>query len=620
MDLQKKEYAKLLRALVLESTTLAGSGHPSSCLSCIEVMTELFVGNWYHPDPKDYLAPHSDQLIFSKGHAAPLLYSLFCLTGDVSRQELLTLRKLGSRLEGHPLPSQLPFVAAATGSLGQGIGVGIGTALSQKRLSSDAKTYVVLGDSECAEGSVWESLQIASHYKLDNLVLMVDVNRLGQRGETMLGHDVETLARRFAAFGAQVVVAKDGHNFEELQNCFTALSPHNGKPKVLIAKTLKGKGISFLEDKEGWHGKVLNSTQYEQALSELGEINYSLCNSISFKSQEKVPQQSPSVQLQNTQASYTGPVSTRKAYGDALVSFSQLVPQLLALDAETSNSTFASALKESNSSKFLEMYIAEQNMVSSAIGLNKVGKYIPCVSTFGAFLTRCFDQIRIATYSDAHLVLVGSHAGSSIGEDGVSQMALEDLAMMRSILGSNILCPSDGVSTHKLLALLLQNSGINYLRLSRGEVPLLYSNNSIFTLGGSTTLQSNKNDICTIFASGITVHEALKAYEVLAAQGVFVSVIDMYSIKPIDKTVIEKACKQTNRLIVVEDHYTEGGLYSAIVETGVVTKPIISLAVTKMPHSDTPNHILSESGIDSNSIVQAVLSLNIPKRNQPTLI
>ena len=620
MDIHKSEYAQLLRALVLEATTIAGSGHPTSCLSSVELMTELFLGGRYVPDTKNFLAVHSDQLIFSKGHAAPLLYALFCLTGDVTHSELLTLRQLGSRLEGHPLPEKLPFVLAATGSLGQGIGVGVGSALAQKKQGSDAKTFVLLGDSECAEGSVWESVQIATHYKLDNLVILVDMNRLGQRGETMLGHDSEALARRFASFGAQVVVAQDGHDFSELANCFSLQTKSNGKPKVIIAKTIKGKGVSFLEDKEGWHGKVLSQEEFVLAQKELGTINYALLGTLEFVSREVIPENSMVKTSDVQSASYTGAVSTRKAYGDALVALSHSYPKLLALDAETSNSTFALTLKQAYPDKFLEMYIAEQNMVSAAVGLHKIGGYIPCISTFGAFLTRAFDQLRIAAYSQTHLVVVGTHAGSSIGEDGVSQMALEDIGMMRSVLGSTVLCPGDGNATHKLLQLLVEHKGINYLRLGRGEVPLIYPNTEVFWIGGSMTLRSSAKDTATILACGITLHESLKAYDILVSQGIYIRVVDMYSIKPIDSEVIKLACSQTKHIIVVEDHYTQGGLYSAVLETGLVTKPISSLAVTKMPHSDTPSHILSESGIDADSIVSAVTGFRHQNTSSRTVI
>jgi transketolase len=606
MHARIQDYTKLLRALVLESTTIAGSGHPTSCLSAIELMAEVWTGGWLNIDQDKMVGVESDQIIFSKGHAAPLLYSLYTLAGLVSREELLTLRKQNSRLEGHPLPRSLPFVVAATGSLGQGIGVAVGSALAQRKSGNKTKTWALLGDSECAEGSIWESMQIASHYQLNNLIVLVDVNRLGQRGETMLGHDLDTLAKRFESFGGQVVVIRDGNDSDAVSQALHTIDWRQTKPIIVLAKTYKGAGISLLQDKEDWHGKVLSHEQYQQAILELGAIDYGLINSVSFGKRTDGIVATPSAEQEVKQLIFQAATSTRQAYGQSLVLYGASYPELVVLDAETSNSTFASLYKDVYPGRFFEMYIAEQNMLSTALGMSRVGKYIPAVSTFAAFLTRAFDQIRIAAYSEAHIIIAGSHAGSSIGEDGASQMGLEDIAMVRSIVGSVVLCPADGYATSALVGLGLKHYGINYLRLTRAVTPLLYSEHEMFEIGGSKTLKQSSQDIVTLLACGITVHESLKAYEALYQKGISVRVIDLYSIKPIDQQALALACKDTGRIIVIEDHVREGGLYSAVLESGVITCPVDSLAVSGIPHSGSPEQVLAMSGIDAAAIVELV--------------
>lgn len=599
------EYAKLLRALIIQSTTNAGSGHPTSCLSAVEAMTVLFAGGYFRADPSDFLSVKSDQIIFSKGHAAPLLYCLFALSGHISKQQLLQLRKKDSPLEGHPLPRDLPFVAAATGSLGQGIGVGVGTALAQKKAGSFAKTWVLLGDSECAEGSVWESLNLASHYKLDNLILLIDVNRLGQRGETMFGADIEQYARRFAAFGAEVLLVENGNSITEVSAVFASLRDGGKRPKVILLKTKKGAGISFLSDQESWHGKTLSREESKKALEEIGEVREDLLGSVALSARAFTPQEKtkgwPSQPL-----NFSNSISTREAFGKALQWQAKENSNIITLDAETGNSTFSQLVEQSTPDQFVQTYIAEQSMISIAIGLGKVGGYFPVATTFSAFLTRAYDQIRMAAYSDVPMIIVGTHSGVSIGEDGVSQMGLEDIAMMRAVYGTTVLAPADGVSTQKLLELQLNNGGINYLRLARGKSPLLYDKNEKFRIGGSKTLRASELDKATIFASGVTVHEALAASDDLKTKGIYVRVVDMYSVQPVDIEAIKIACGFSRSLFVVEDHRRQGGLYSAIVETGAVNRPIFSLAANNFPHSATPEQALNTAGIDRLAIIQLI--------------
>lgn len=600
------EYAKLLRALVLESTSAAGSGHPTSCLSCAEVGTVLFAGGFFRADPQHFLSVHSDQLLFSKGHAAPLLYALFALTGHIAREELLKLRTLQSPLEGHPVPRDLPFVSAATGSLGQGIGVGVGTALAQKKRGSSAKTWVVLGDSECAEGSVWEAVNLAGYYKLDNLVLLVDINRLGQRGETMFGHSADEYAQRFAAFGSEVIIVENGNDCEQVLNAFTSIAWNSEKPKAILFKTKKGAGISFLEDKEGWHGKALKIDELKAALQEIGEVSYGLIGSISLQARKERQVATQMIPLQLTQQEFANDLSPREAFGKSVAQYATDNTNIIVLDAETGNSTFAQLTEKSVPHQFIQTFIAEQTMVSIAAGLNKVGGYVPVVATFAAFFTRAYDQLRMSAYSDVHTVVAGTHVGVSIGEDGASQMGLEDIAMMRALYGTTVLCPSDAYSTQALFQLQLKQTGLHYLRLTRGVLPTLYTPSELFEIGGSKIVRSSDHDTITVFACGITVHEAIAASQELKKQGRHVRVIDMYSIKPIDSEVIRTACVISELLVVVEDHRTEGGLYSAICESGVVTRPIVSLAVNNFPHSSTPAQALQQAQIDRFAIIETI--------------
>ena len=477
-----KELSKLIRYYILKSTTQAGSGHPSSSLSAVELMTVLFFGGFLKYDLKDIQNPLNDRVIFSKGHASPLLYALWTSAGVMSEKELLTYRKFGSVLEGHPTP-QFPYAEVATGSLGQGLSIGVGYSLNAKLDELPYKTFVLLGDSEMAEGSVWEAIQLASYYKLSNLIGILDVNRLGQRGETMLGHNVKEYAKRVSSFGWETIVI-DGHSVTEVADAYSLAESSKDKPVMIIAKTIKGKGVSFMEDKIGWHGKTLPYEKLGEALKELEDIDKTLRGHIDKRESLGRVNQPFSGFHGSRVAQYNKGdlIATRKAYGETLVAiFSEDTP-LVVLDAEVSNSTYSEIFKLKYPERFFEMYIAEQNMVGVAIGLSKRGK-IPFASTFAAFWSRAHDQIRMAAYSNANIKFVGSHAGVSIGEDGPSQMGLEDISMFRSVFGSAVLYPSDAVSCAKLTLQAANTNGIVYLRTTRKETPVIYENSEEFPIG-----------------------------------------------------------------------------------------------------------------------------------------
>lgn len=604
-DIKKlKEIAKLIRYLILTSTTTAASGHASSSLSATDVMTVLFFGGFYKTDLKNPANINNDRLIFSKGHASPLFYALYAACGEVTEEEMLTLRKFGSRLEGHPT-MDFPFTEVATGSLGQGLSVGVGIALSAKYLKKiPYKTYVLLGDSEFAEGSNWEAIQLAKHYNLDNLIAILDVNRLGQRGETLYGHRIKEYVSRIKSFGWEVI-SINGHDFPQIIKAFKKAQTVKQKPVMIIAKTTKGKGVSLLEDQDGWHGVALKPDQLTESLKELGSVD----KTISGKVSKPISIKLKSLKVKPIAAlNYepNTPVSTRKAYGNALVRIYPGFPEIVALDAETSNSTYSADFGKMYPERFFEMFIAEQNMVGVALGLSTRG-HIPFVSTFGAFFSRAFDQIRMGQYSNSNVKFIGSHAGVSIGEDGASQMALEDIAMFRSILGSLVLYPSDAVSMEKLAEQAAKTFGITYIRTTRNATPILYKNSEDFPIGGSKTLRSSKKDAVTVIAAGITLYEALKAYDQLKMENIFVRVIDLYSIKPIDLRTLKKAAKETKAIITVEDHHEEGGIgetvMSALSQTGV---KVYSLAVRKIPRSGKPDELLKYEDISSEAIVSKV--------------
>ncbi len=604
-DLEK--LAKLIRYYCLVSTSAAGSGHLTSCLSAVDLMTVLFFGGFLKFDPKNPDYHLNDRVIFSKGHASSLLYSLWAAAGEISEKELLEYRKFDSALEGHP-SMRFKFSEAPTGSLGQGLSIGAGIALAAKLDSLSYKTYVLLGDSEMAEGSVWEAIQIASFYKLNNLVGIIDVNRLGQSKETMLGWNVKEYQKRISSFGWETIII-DGHSYYEISEVFSKFQS-SGLPVMIIAKTIKGKGISFLEDKNGFHGKALPRERIGEALGELGDIDKMIRGKI------QPPSKNTPEKIDNlTHSSYVAQshdgklIATRKAYGQALADIGASDTSLVVLDGETSNSTYSEIFAKDFPDRYFEMFIAEQNMTGVAEGLSLRGK-IPFASTFAAFWTRAHDQIRMASIARVNIKFCGSHSGVSIGEDGPSQMGLEDIALFRSLIDSVVLYPSDAVSTQKLVELSAHHQGLVYLRTTRMETPVIYSSDETFEIGGSKTLKNSKEDRVTVIGAGITLHEALKAYDELEKEEIRIRVIDLYSVKPIDCATLEKAAEETQAIIVVEDHRPEGGIGEAVMSCLSDFKtPIHSLSVSKLPKSGKPEELLAYEEIDKEAIVKKVREL-----------
>lgn len=610
-DTALKELAAQLRVDSIRCTTAAGSGHPTSSMSAADLMAVL-QSKYLRYDWSNPHAPNNDRLIFSKGHACPLLYAMFKAAGAIGDKELLSLRKLGSRLEGHPNPHVLPYVDVATGSLGQGLPIGVGMALNGRYLDKlSYHVWVLLGDSEVAEGSVWEAFDKASYYKLDNLIAILDMNRLGQRGETDLGWNGEAYAARARAFGWHAIIL-DGHDLTAIDRAFAEALTQKGRPTCLVAKTKKGAGVSFVENKEGWHGKALDAEQAKKAIAELGgERNVTVASPRPGHGAPPTIAETRPMRL--PQYAVGSKEATRKAYGDALVAVGASRPDMVVLDAEVSNSTHADEFKKAYEERFFEMFISEQQMVGAAVGFGVLGK-VAFASTFAAFFTRAFDQIRMAAVSNASIRLSGSHAGVSIGQDGPSQMGLEDLAMMRAVCGSTVLYPCDANQTVHLVSHMASLAGISYIRTTREKLPVLYQAGESFPVGGSKVVRRSDKDVVAVVAAGITVHEALRAYELLHRDGVAVRVIDAYSVKPIDAATLRQAAQDTGgKVVVVEDHWIEGGLGDAVLEafTGVGVKPptVLKLAVTKMPGSGTPAELLSGAGIDADHIVKAVRSL-----------
>lgn len=604
-----KKLSTLIRYYGLTMSTKAGSGHPTSSLSATELMAGLMFGGFFKYDLDNPAFPNNDRLIFSKGHASPLFFSLWAAAGRVSEEELMTFRKFGSPIEGHPTDA-FRYTEAATGSLGQGLSIGVGMALNAKYLDKlPYRTYVLLGDSEMAEGSQWEAMQSAAHYKLDNLVGIIDVNRLGQRGETMYGWDLGAYEKMVSSFGWETIVI-DGHNYPEVLDAYGKALNASGKPVMIIAKTVKGKGVSFLEDKNGWHGVPLKPDDLQRALKELGDVDLSARGTV-LKPEDVKPQ--PIEPLEGGAMEYEAgkPVATRVAYGKALVRIYPKFPAIVSLDGEVSNSTGAETFKNAHPDRFFEMYIAEQNMVGAAIGLARRGK-IPFVSTFAAFFSRAFDQIRMSRYSDANMKFVGSHAGVSIGQDGPSQMGLEDIAMFRTLLDGVVLYPSDAVSTDRLVEAAAAHPGTVYIRTTRMATPILYGPDEEFVIGGSKVLRKSGKDVATVIAAGVTLHEALKAYEELKKEGISIRVIDLYSIKPLDEATLKEAANETWLLITVEDHYAEGGIGEAV-KAFCPKVPVHSLAVRRKPKSGEPEELLDFEDISHKAIVRTVKELTARK-------
>ena len=599
--------ARQLRADAIRCSTAAGSGHPTSSLSAADLMAVLLVGHLRY----DWAQPKNaanDHLIFSKGHASPLNYALFRAAGAITEQELMSFRKFGSRLEGHPTPV-LPWVDVATGSLGQGLPIAVGVALAGKRvLAAPYHVWTLTGDSELAEGSIWEGLDHAGHERLANFTAIFDVNRLGQRGPTELEWNLDAYAARVRAFGCEPIVV-DGHDPAAIDAALGRARASDG-PTVVIAKTVKGKGVSFLEDEEGWHGKALDAEQARRALAEIGDVPSRTFPTLTPNPWEPPKRPAPRRPEWKT---YREPLATRKAYGEALAALGAARADVVVLDGEVSNSTHAEDFKQTAADRFFEMYIAEQQMVAAAVGMQVVG-LIPFASSFAAFLTRAFDFIRMAAISRANVRLCGSHAGVSIGEDGPSQMALEDLAMMRAVHGSTVLYPCDANQTTRLVGLMAEQDGISYLRTTREKTPILYTDDlEGFRVGGSRIVRGGQqDDVVAIIAAGITVHEAIKAADELK-QTVKVRVVDAYSVKPIDTAALIDAVRVTGgRLCVVEDHWPEGGLgdavLAALAEAGVARdiKRFVHLAVRDMPASGKPAELLDAARISARHIVDAV--------------
>ena len=590
--------ANILRLHSIRPTTKAKSGHPTSCLSSAEIVATLFF-NVMNIDPKhiDYL--DNDEFILSKGHAAPILYAALAEIGVFPREKLMTLRRFDSELEGHPVP-RVKGIRVATGSLGQGLSIGLGMAYAKRLLGINRRVYVLLGDGEVAEGSVWEALNLAGKLKMSNLVAILDMNRLGQSEPTMFQWDWEAYAKRVEAFGWNVTVC-DGHDVRDLMRAFEE-AKKSDKPFFIIAKTIKGKGVSFLENVEGRHGTALSEEELSRAekeiLPKIKEAKFEPRNFI----EAKIPIEPRRKYSIKTEYKIGDMIATREAFGRALVKLGEQNDKMVVLDGDVKNSTFTIYFFNRFPERSLQCYIAEQNMVGVAVGLQSQG-FDVFLSSFACFLSRAYDQIRMASYSRANLKIAGSHAGVSIGEDGPSQMGLEDLALFRAIFGSVVLYPCDGVSTEKLTCAMANYEGISYIRTTRPRTPVIYSNDEEFHIGGSKVLKWSKNDEVTVVAGGITVHEALKAYEKLKAEGINIRVIDCYSIKPLDSETLIRAFEETKYIITVEDHYPEGGIGEAVASLGL--RPRI-LAVRKMPHSGKPEELLAEQGIDAAGIINEV--------------
>ncbi|MGA5451335.1 transketolase [Streptomyces phaeochromogenes] len=597
---QLTELGQQLRVDSVRAADAAGSGHPTSSMSAADLLAVLFA-NHLRYDFDRPAHPGNDRFILSKGHASPLMYAAYKAAGAINDTELMTFRRLGSRLEGHPTPRRLPWVETATGSLGQGLPVGVGIALSGKRLDRVGyRVWVLCGDSELAEGSVWEAAEHAGYEHLDNLTAIVDVNRLGQRGPTRHGHDLDAYARRFQAFGWHTVEV-DGHDVDAIDRAYREAVATVGQPTAIIARTLKGKGVASVQDREGLHGKPLPDA--EEAIAELGGVR---------DLRVEVRQPPAARMLHAVRAGHlelpryeTGDeVATRNAYGQALAALGTARGDVVALDGEVSDSTRAEFFAKEHPDRFFECYIAEQQLVAAAVGLAARG-WVPYVSTFAAFLTRAHDFVRMASVSGAGINLVGSHAGVAIGQDGPSQMGLEDLAMFRAVHGSTVLYPCDGNQTAKLVAEMAGCEGVRYLRTSRGEMPVLYGPNEEFPVGGSKVLRASPQDRLTVVAAGVTVHEALKAADALAADGISVQVIDLYSVKPVDRRALREAAERTGCLLTVEDHHEEGGLGDAVLDAFLDGRPVprlVRLAVRTMPGSASPEEQLHAAGIDAESI------------------
>jgi transketolase len=606
--MEKKEVlekiALRLRIHSVKMTTKAGSGHPTTCLSMADLFACLFFDEMKY-DPKNPDNWANDELVLSKGHAAPILWAGYAEAGIIPEKSLMNLRKITSVLEGHPTP-RMKWVKSATGSLGQGLSVGVGMALVMKLGKSPGRVYVFSGDGECAEGAVWEAVNMASLHKLRNLCLIVDINRLGQSGETMHGHDIKTYERKFKAFGWDVITV-DGHKISEILRVFKK-ARENAMPTAILAKTIKGKGVSFVENKNGWHGKPLMGEDSKRALEELGPMP--LIDAKKYVRKPKKTQNHQAAKRYNFKRTvYKDKTATRRAYGNALLNLGKINETVVALDGDVKNSTYAEDFFESFPKRSFQSYIAEQNMVGMSIGMSAKG-YLPFLATFSAFLSRAHDQIRMSAYSFSNIKFAGSHSGVSIGADGPSQMGLEDLGMFRPIPGCAVLYPCDAYSTEACVESMARHKGLAYIRTTRPATPLIYSKEDEFPIGGSKVLKKSKSDVATVIGAGITVHEALKACDELKEEGISVRIIDAYSVEPVDKENISKEVgKAGKKVVVVEDHFQNGGLGDAVAQALSGKAEIIHLAVKDLPRSGKPEELLDKYGIDANHIKKAVKEL-----------
>jgi transketolase len=606
---QLQQLGQRLRVDSVRAADAAGSGHPTSSMSAADLMASL-LANHLHYDPDRPDNPGNDVLIFSKGHASPLLYSMLKAMGAIGDEELMSFRKHHSRLEGHPTPV-LPWVPVATGSLGQGLPIGVGVALTGKQLDRlPYRVWVLCGDSEMAEGSMWEAFEQAGHRRLDNLVAIIDVNRLGQRGQTMHGWDLDAYARRVGAFDWRTIEV-DGHDTRAVDEALADAAKPDGRPTAVIARTVKGKGVKAVENRNGFHGKPLKNAA--EALTELG----------ASKLPELQTRPLPPPRDGKPHSFATGggtlptwqigeDVPTRQAYGRALAALGSVRGEIVALDGEVGDSTFAGLFAEAHPERYFEMYIAEQQMIAAAVGMQTRG-WVPFAATFAAFLTRAYDFIRMASVSHADIRLAGSHAGVSIGQDGPSQMGLEDLAMMRAVHGATVLYPCDANATASLVEVMADLRGVAYLRTTRAATPVVYDPGTRFEPGGSRTLRGGgSEDQVTLVGAGITLHEALKAADALAGEGVRARVIDLYSLKPVDAPALAAAARDTGCIVTVEDHHPEGGLGDAVLdalaETGETAR-VAKLAVRIMPGSGTPAELMADARIDANAIADAARRL-----------
>lgn len=603
-----------LRYWSIVTPAKAGSGHTTTCLSAADIVATLFFYAMEF-DPDNYENPDNDRFILSKGHASPLLYAIWHELGKVTDADMMTYRDVNSVLEGHPT-LRFSYTEAATGALGIGLSIGAGEALCAKLDRRNYKTFVLLGDGETAEGAVWEAAELASYYKLNNLIGIIDCNRLGQTGPTLLQHHIKKYEARFAAFGWHVF-GVNGHDVKALMEVFDQAKKITDKPVMIVAETIKGYGVEMVADKNGWHGKAFKGKQVDEALRELkSKFSTAALYSENFEWKPTIPKK-VDMPLHHPCSTHCMPethfqkgniVATRKIYGEALSVLGDECEAVVSLDAEVKNSTFAEIFEKKHPDRFFQCFIAEQNMVGMGIGFDRRGR-IPFISTFSAFMSRAHDQIRMAAIGSSTIKLVGSHCGVSIGQDGPSQMGLEDLAMMRSIPNSVVLYPSDAVSTYKLVhQMACYDKGISYLRTTRMATPIIYDNNEPFPIGGCKVVKQSSQDKVCVIGAGVTLHEALKAHEMLKSNGIAIAVIDLYSVKPIDAdTIVKVAQKSGNKIITVEDHYPEGGIgeavMGAVINHGIHVE---QLAVEKLPRSGKPEELLALYGIDADAIVMKV--------------